>query len=52
MSRRRGQSNVYFAIFNNVFDTGQSLSEIYDLKVHTFSSLYFILFSGIKYSLL
>jgi len=35
MSRRRGQSDIYFAIFNNVFDSGHPLNEIYDLKGST-----------------
>lgn len=33
MSRRRGQSQVYFTILNNVFDTSLQFTEIYDLKV-------------------
>lgn len=35
VARRRGLPRVYFAIFNNVFDTHNSFSEIFDLKGST-----------------
>lgn len=39
VTRRRGLPKVYFAIFNNVFDSPDSLNEIFDLKVRLFATM-------------
>jgi hypothetical protein len=42
MCKWRGQGKIYFAVFNNVFDTLDPVKTIYDLKVtQQFSSCLF-----------